>query len=75
MENPQIRIESDGKITKLWVNGEQQHNLTSLTFEASVGEAYCEVKEHVIDDNGNFVLNDDKTEILQKERVLLNVVC
>ena len=36
MDKPKIRIESDGNIVKLWVNGEEVHDVTELSFFAAV---------------------------------------
>lgn len=37
MENPQIRIESDGHRTEFYINGEKVDNIKSLVFDHETG--------------------------------------
>lgn len=39
MENQIIKIESDGKNTEFYINGEKVENVKSLTFTAGAGHA------------------------------------
>lgn len=38
MDKPKIRIESNGNMVKLWVNGEEVHDVIELSFFATVDE-------------------------------------
>jgi len=60
MENPKIRIESDGHYTQVWVNGEKiSDRACAIDFHAEFQQVYCEIEKYVYDTDGNKVIVDD----------------
>jgi len=63
MENPKIRIESDGKIiTQVYIDGEKvnQATMCDLHFHAEVGEVSCVVERLKTDEHGKVIHINDK---------------
>ena len=64
MDRPKIRIESDGNTVRLWVNGEEVHDVTELNFFATVDHPEnlirCHYWKHRRTKGGKFlILNNE----------------
>lgn len=71
MENPKIRIESDGRYTQVWVDGEKiSDRVCAIDFHAEPNEVYCETEEYVKDKDGKHIIKND--EVLREKVVILN---
>ena len=62
MENPKIRIESNGYITEVYFNGKKIENarLLDFIFHAEPLEVLCEAKKVKLDENGEVVFDGDE---------------
>lgn len=60
MENPKIRIESDGHITEVWIDGQKVEKATMADFEfhAEPFEVYCELEKYQLDKDGGIIVKD-----------------
>ena len=73
MENPKIRIESDGQYTQVWVDGEKISDracMIDFRFYAEPNEVYCETEEYVKDKDGKNIIKND--EVLRERVVILD---
>lgn len=63
MDNPKIKIESDGICTKVYLDGEKIKNCTSINFHADV-ENGIHVQwngtKHKEDENGHLIIENDE---------------
>ena len=74
MENPKIRIESDGRITEVWIDGEKvSKNATMLdfNFHAEPFQVYCEIERYELDKDGKIVKNN---ELLREKMVVIDTM-
>ena len=62
MENPKIRIESDGHITEVWIDGQKVEKATMADFEfhAEPWEVYCELEKYQLDKDGEIIVKNDE---------------
>lgn len=62
MDNPKIRIESDGCITEVWIDGEKVERATmaDFTFHAEPFEVYCEIELYKTDKDGTPVVENQE---------------
>lgn len=69
-----IRIESDGTTTKVFVDGKQIPKATMATFvfHAEPERVYCEVEKIKTDKRGIPVLDNTDWSIAQERKVLIN---
>ena len=69
MENPKIRIESDGHITEVWIDGEKiSDKACMIDFYAEPCEVYCEIEEYRIDKKGKKIIENN---VLLKDKVIV----
>lgn len=71
MENPKIRIESDGYMTQVWIDGEKvsaNSTMVDFNFHAEHLEVYCELEKYKLDEKGNKIIENDE---LLRERVVV----
>lgn len=62
MDNPKIRIESDGIRTEVYLDGEKVDSCISLDFHATVDDGIhveWNGEKHKKDDNGKLVIEND----------------
>ena len=56
-----IRIESSGSITRLYIDGEEVPRATMVMFYATVGEnSELVYEQYMIDENGKFIIEDNE---------------
>lgn len=61
MENPKVRIESDGIITQVFIDGKKVERVTMVRFLAEVaGTAECTYETLLKDESGKLVIANDK---------------
>lgn len=74
MDNPKIRIESDGHITEVWIDGQKVEKATMADFEfhAEPWEVYCELQKYQLDENGFPIVNND--ELLKENVVVIDTM-
>jgi len=74
MENPKIRIESNGHITEVWIDGQKVEKATMADFEfhAEPFEVYCELQKYQLDENGFPIVNND--ELLKENVVVIDTM-
>lgn len=75
MQNPKIRIESDGHVTEVWIDGEKvSKNATMLdfNFHAEPLQVYCEIEKYKLDKDGNKIIEND--EMLKEKVVAINTL-
>ena len=67
MKNPKLRIESDGEITEVYIDGKKVEKATmaDFHFHAEPGYVECEVERILLDVDGSIRLNKDGTEVLK----------
>lgn len=68
MDNPKIKIESDGLRTEVWINGEKVKNCTQLDFHADVADGFhvkWSGKTNKCDESGRLCIEND--EIVKEE--------
>lgn len=70
MDNPKIRIESDGHITEVWIDGEKVEKATMADFEfhAEPFKVYCELEKYQLDKDGEIIVKNDE---LLKENIVV----
>ena len=70
MDNPKIRIESDGHITEVWIDGQKVEKATMADFEfhAEPFEVYCELEKYQLDKDGEIIVKNDE---LLKENIVV----
>ena len=71
-----IRIESDGTITKVFVDGKQipKATMADFIFHAEPGEVYCSVERVKTDDNGVPLISKKNWSIEKETEVLINTL-
>lgn len=74
MVNPKIRIESDGYITEIWVDGQKVDRVTmaDFAFHAEPFEVRCELEKYKIDKDGKPIFEND--EVLKEAFVVIDTV-
>lgn len=75
MDNPKIRIESDGRITEVWIDGEKvSKNATMLdfNFHAEPLQVYCEIEQYELDKDGNKIVKNN--ELLKEKMVVIDTM-
>lgn len=74
MENPKIRIESNGHITEVWIDGQKVEKATMADFEfhAEPWEVYCELEKYQLDKDGEIIVKND--EPLKEKIVVINTL-
>ena len=62
MDNPKIRIESDGHITEVWIDGEKVEKATMADFEfhAEPFEVYCELEKYQLGKDGEIIVKNNE---------------
>lgn len=67
MENPKLRIESDGAITEVYIDGKKVDKATmaNFSFHAEPQHVECEIERILLNDDGSIRLNKDKTNVLK----------
>lgn len=67
MDNPKLRIESDGAITEVYIDGKKVDKATmaDFTFHADPQYVECEIERILLNDDGSIRLNKDKTNVLK----------
>ena len=67
MENPKLRIESDGSITEIYIDGKKVDKATmaDFTFHAEPQYVECEIERILLNDDGSIRLNKERTEALK----------
>ena len=71
-ENLRFTIETDGKVTKIYVNDKQIKKITGLYIKAEPGAIKIEIEKFVTDENGVILLNEEKTEALREKQILID---
>lgn len=71
MQNPKVRIESDGMTTEVYVNGEKARLVKQVLFFGIPGEIRCELEQYAVGEDGNYKLNDLGTDLVIESTVLL----
>lgn len=71
-KNLKFTIETDGKVTKIYVNDKQIEKVTDLDIKAEPGAIKIEIEKFVTDENGVILLNEEKTEPLREKQILIN---
>ena len=71
-KNLKFTIETDGKVTKIYVNDKQIKKITGLDIKAEPGAIKIEIEKFVTDENGVILLNEEKTEPLREKQILIN---
>ena len=66
MIEPRIRIESDGTFTRLWLDGEEVGNMTSLDFSSQPFMMHLEFEKPDIDES-------DKYQHIVTERHVIDI--
>ena len=74
MDNPKIRIESDGHITEVWIDGQKVEKATMADFEfrAEPWEVYCKLEKYQLDKDGGIIVKND--EPLKEKIVVINTL-
>jgi hypothetical protein len=73
MESPLLRIETDGEIVEVYIEGEKVHELVAIEFKATrKEEIYCELEQRNRDAEGKIALNQLYTDIQTIKTVLLD---
>ena len=67
MENPKLRIESDGIVTEVYIDGikVEKATMADFIFHAEPQHVECEIERYLLNDNGSIRLNKDKTDALK----------
>lgn len=67
MKNPKLKIESDGAITEVYIDGKKVDKATmaDFTFHAEPQYVECEIERYLLNDDGSIRLNKDKTDALR----------
>ena len=63
MENPKLRIESDGYITEVYIDGKKVEKAFLCEFTAECQDVNCLIERRKTDCNGKIVLNSQKTAV------------
>lgn len=73
-ENLRFTIETDGEVTKIYVNDKQIEKVTGLDIKAEPGvfKIKIEIEKFVTDENGVILLNEEKTEPLREKQILID---
>lgn len=71
-----IRIESDGTFTKVFVDGKQipKGTMVDFIFHAEPLHVYCEVERMKTDKKGNILVNEKDWSIVKEREVLINTM-
>lgn len=71
MENPKVRIESDGHITEVYINGKKVDRATMIDFHfhAEPHTVECEYEKYKSDENGHLIVEND--EIVKEQHILI----
>lgn len=70
-EKPKIRIESDGHLTQVWIDGERvSDKATTIDFHAEPLEVYCEIEKFKLDEKGNRIVEND--DLLREKVVVID---
>ena len=71
-KNLKLTIETDGKVTKIYVNDKQIEKGCFLEVKAEPGAIKIEIEKHVTDENGKILLNEDETDTLKEKWILID---
>lgn len=71
MQNPKVRIETDGITTEVYVNGEKMKLVKQVLFFGIPGEIRCELEQYTVSEDGNYKLNHLGTDVVIESTVLL----
>lgn len=71
-KNLKLTIETDGKVTKIYVNDKKIEKVTGLDIKAEPGATKIEIEKFVTDENGVILLNEEKTEPLREKQILID---
>lgn len=71
-----IRIESDGTITKVFVDGKQipKATMAYFFFYAEQNQVYCIVEKVKTDKKGNILIDEKDQSIAKESEVLINTM-
>lgn len=75
MDNSKIRIESDGYLTHVWIDGERVSNnatMLDFNFHAEPLRVYCEIEQYRLDKDGNKIIKND--ELLKEKMVVIDTM-
>lgn len=61
MENPKLRIESNGTVTEIYIDGVKIKNATECLFHAEILNVKCEIEKYKTDENGKIIIENDDT--------------
>lgn len=72
MENPKIRIESNGLSTEVWIDGKKVEKATmaDFKFHAELLEVYCEIEKYQLDENEKPIVKNG--ELLKELDVVID---
>ena len=67
MENPKLRIESDGVVTEVYIDGikVKKAAMADFVFHAEPQHVECEIERYLLNDDGSIRLNKERTEALK----------
>ena len=63
MENPKLRIESDGFITEVYIDGEKVKYIASYDFHAEILKATCTIEKRIENEKGTIIPDTGKVKI------------
>jgi hypothetical protein len=75
MENPKLRIESDGKHTEIYIDGKQIERVTDIDFvffhsiDENDGLPACSIRGYVTDKSNIPTLLEDNTLIKYEQKI------
>ena len=74
MDNPKIRIESNGHITEVWIDGQKVEKaiMADFEFHAEPFEVYCELEKYQIGEKGNIIIENG--ELLKENMVVIDTM-
>lgn len=72
MENPKLRIETDGRMTEIYIDGQKVEKAYMLELHAEPCEVYCEIGKYVCGTDGLPLLNDDKTDVKRTKEIVID---
>jgi len=70
MENPKLRIETDGKTTEIYIDGQQVLGACMLDIHAEPFEVYCKLEKYKRDAEGQYIV--EKDELLRESIILID---
>ena len=71
-KNLKLTIETDGTVTKVYVNDKQIEKGCFLEVKAKPGGIKIELEKLVTDENGTILLNKEETDVLREKWILID---